>query len=63
MLATSCRQGKPALSYACLRKLLGVSATTVRRWLAHFTKIFPRQAHAEGMFVPMYPTASCPTRR
>ena len=43
ILATASRQGKPALSYAYLRRLLGASASTVRRWVAYFTQIFPYQ--------------------
>jgi hypothetical protein len=41
VLATASRQGKPQLSYAYLRQLLGVSARTVRRWMTYFAGVFP----------------------
>ena len=43
VLSTASRQGKPAVSYAYLRRLVGVSARTVRRWMAYFTEVFPRE--------------------
>jgi hypothetical protein len=41
ILATASRQGTPALSYGYLRHHLGVSASTVRRWLSYFKQFFP----------------------
>jgi hypothetical protein len=44
ILAAASRQGTPALSYAYLRQRLGVSASTVRRWLSYFRGTFPAGA-------------------
>jgi hypothetical protein len=41
VLATASRQGVAAVSYAYLRQRLGVSASTVRRWLTYFRHVFP----------------------
>lgn len=43
VLSTASRQGKPAVSYAYLRQLVGVSARTVRRWICYFTQVFPHE--------------------
>lgn len=44
ILATASRQGRPALGYAYLRRLVGVSMSTARRWVRYFTQIFPHEA-------------------
>lgn len=44
ILAAASRQGRPALGYAYLRRLVGVSMSTVRRWMRYFTEIFPYEA-------------------
>jgi hypothetical protein len=43
VLSTASRQGKSGASYAYLRRLVGASASTVRRWMAYFTQVFPRE--------------------